>query len=309
MGKRKTTEEFINDAKRIHDNKYDYSKVMYSNTNTKVCIICPEHGEFWQTPHNHLKGKGCPKCANIKNGNVCRSCNDEFVKKSKKVHGDKYDYSKVMYTKNNIKVCIICPKHGEFWQVPSSHLKGYGCPSCAGRARKNTSIFIKEAQEIHKGKYIYDKCKYCGIKSKICIICPKHGEFWQMAENHLKGCGCPKCNASHLENDVKTILKENNIVFNEQKKFKWLGKQSLDFYLPNHNIAIECQGKQHFEPIEYFGGSEYLQYIMDNDKKKKQLCQEHKIQIIYYADYDYDFPYNVITDKNKIINEIYNNGK
>lgn len=124
MSKRLTTEGFIEKAKKLHDNKYDYSKAEYVNTNTKVCIICPEHGEFWQTPSNHLQGKGCPKCKG-KNKTT-----EEFIEKANIIHNNKYDYSKVEYKSNRTKVCIICPEHGEFWQTPHEHLHGCGCPKC-----------------------------------------------------------------------------------------------------------------------------------------------------------------------------------
>ena len=113
-------QEFIEKAKRIHGDKYDYSKTEYINATTKVCIICPEHGEFWMTPNNHTHGthpQNCPKCV----GGV-RSNTDDFIKKAKELHGDKYDYSKVNYVNNKTKVCIICPEHGEFWVTPSNHI-------------------------------------------------------------------------------------------------------------------------------------------------------------------------------------------
>ena len=113
-----TTEEFIKKAKEIHGNKYDYSKVEYKNTSTKVCIICPEHGEFWQTPNHHLQGHGCPKCKNEKIRKRHTHNITIFIEKARKVHGDKYDYSKAEYINASTKVCIICPEHGEFWQTP-----------------------------------------------------------------------------------------------------------------------------------------------------------------------------------------------
>ena len=120
MSKKLTKEEFIEKAKKLHGDKYDYSKVEYIDYLTKVCIICPKHGEFWQTPSNHLnktKSKGCLKCG-IENTNYKNTyTKEEFIEKAKTIHGNKYDYSKVEYLKSNKKICIICPKHGEFWQT------------------------------------------------------------------------------------------------------------------------------------------------------------------------------------------------
>ena len=129
MSKKLTTEEFIEKAREVHGDKYDYSKVEYVNTHVKVCIICPKHGEFWQTPHDHLKSE-CKECYNEKRGDLSRSNAEEFIKKAKLIHGDKYDYSKVNYLNNRTNVIIICPIHGEFTQTPNTHLNGSGCYQC-----------------------------------------------------------------------------------------------------------------------------------------------------------------------------------
>ena len=188
MGKKMTTEEFIRRAKEVHGDKYDYSKAEYVNNSTKICIICPEHGEFWQTPANHLQGKGCEKCVRPNSGLTT----EEFIRKAKEVHGDKYDYSKVEYVNGQTKLCIICPQHGEFWQKPLDHLKGNGCPRCIGRGQ-TIEDFLKKAKEVHGDKYDYSKVKYVNQSTKLCIICPQHGEFWQKPLDHLNGKGCPKC--------------------------------------------------------------------------------------------------------------------
>ena len=300
-------EIFIEKSKQIHGGKYDYSKVEYVNAKTKVCIICPEHGEFWQTPSDHLSGRGCRYCAN----NIKRSA-EEFIGKAREIHGEKYDYSKVQYINNSTKVCIICPQHGEFWQVPSSHLSGMGCKKCADKMnsikrRSNSIVFAEKSNIIYGNKYDYSNVIYLTAKDKVCIVCPKHGVFWQTPDSHIAGHSCPKCNASKLEDEVRNILSENNIGFEEQKKFEWLGKQSLDFYLPDYHIAIECQGIQHFKPNEHFGGDDGFNNTTERDKHKKELCEENNIAIIYYANYSYDFPYEVVTDNEILIEKITNN--
>ena len=147
---------FIEKARQIHNDKYDYSKVNYVNSRTKVCIICPTHGEFWQTPHNHLKGYGCAECGKEKS-HLSKMTTEDFIVKSKEIHGNKYDYSKACYKTCDTKVCIICPEHGEFWQTPSNHMNGSGCPKCANEKRKNallkdTKLFIDATTLIHNGK-------------------------------------------------------------------------------------------------------------------------------------------------------------
>lgn len=300
-----TLTDFIIKSNDVHKGKYDYTKSTYINFNTKLCIICPKHGEFWQTPHSHLSGKGCPFCGKERNVESIKMAQNKFIEKSKEIHGDRYDYSKVEYVNSQTKVCIICPEHGEFWQTPSSHIQGHGCSKCGNINKANDKVsFLKTCNSIHYGKYDYSCVNYVNNQTKICIICPEHGEFWQRPDNHIKGQGCPKCNSSHMENEIRNLLSLNGISFNEQKKFDWLGKQSLDFYLPNINIAIECQGIQHFEPIGYFGSYEAFKLIQEHDQTKKQLCKENGVEMLYYANYDYDFPYEVISDKNELIKKI-----
>jgi hypothetical protein len=182
-------EYFKEKANKKHDKKYDYSKVEYVNNLTKVCIICPKHGEFWQTPYDHLGGCGCRICAN----KVIPTTN-EFIDKAKIIHGDKYDYSNVVYIKNQSKINIICPEHGEFYQRPLNHLNGQGCPVCFGNHKLNVDEFIKRSFMIHNNKYNYSKVVYVNVDTKVCIICPEHGEFWQTPYAHANlGSKCPKC--------------------------------------------------------------------------------------------------------------------
>ena len=300
------TEHFVKKAKQVNNDKYNYSKVKYITTQTKVCIICPEHGEFWQTPAKHLSGQGCPKCGLSKISNCRKSNSIKFVEKAKLIHNNKYDYSKVEYFDCKQKVCIICPEHGEFWQKPSYHLSGHGCPKCGINKssiihRKTTEEFIKESFNIHRNKYDYSKSNYINANTKVCIICPKHGEFWQTPYRHIIGQGCPICKCSTIENDIRNLLIDNSITFIQQKKFIWLGQQSLDFYLPDYNIAIECQGKQHFEPSHFFNDEEGLIETKEKDKKKMELCRHNNVKLLYYANYQYKFPYKVITSKNKLL--------
>ena len=376
--KKLTTEDFIAKARSIHGDKYDYSKVKYVNNSTKVCIICPEHGEFWQMPSNHLSGKGCTKC---KYETICKKrkkSTEKFIKDARKVHGDKYDYSKVEYVNNSTKVCIICPEHGEFWQVSSSHLQGCGCPKCKGGVKykhdeflekairihgniydysntiyKNTKnkiciichkknefgeehgefwqtpsihlqgcgcpkcankfldkdLFIKRANTLHKNRFDYSKIEFINGYTKICIICPEHGEFWQTPSKHLSGQGCPACRKSKLEEQVEIFLKKYKIKYETQKQFKWLryiNLMSLDFYLPDYNIAIECQGKQHFLEKCTFSNNnkETLELVQERDDTKKRLCKENNVQLLYFSTMKIKFPYKVITNETDLLIEI-----
>ena len=291
--KKLTKKEFIKRAKEAHKDKYNYSQVEYKKSNVKVCIICPKHDEFWQIPVSHTRGCGCPKCANEANGERCRSSKEEFIKKAREVHGDKYDYSKVHYVNSKTKVCIICPEHGNFEQTPNSHLRGCGCPTCG--FEKNIEIygypkenFITKSRKVHGDKYDYSKVDYVNKRTKVCIICPEHGEFWQSPHNHKRGDSCPKCNLSHLERSVMNYLDEHEIAYDYQKRFNWLGLQSLDFYLPDYKVGVECQGEQHFFPVDFTGkGVELACKKFDKqikrDKQKKTLCEEHGIKLLYFG--------------------------
>lgn len=267
--------------------RYDYSKVEYKDSKTKVCIICHEkdendneHGEFWQIPASHLLGYGCPKCAN-----QYTLTQDEFINKAKIVHNNKFDYSKVEYINNKTKICIICPEHGEFWQMPQSHLTGRGCAKCAGRILKTKEQFIEDANKVHKNFFKYDKVKYVNTHTKVIITCPIHGDFEQEPKSHLQGAGCPVCYSEHknlAETKLKRYFEGIGINFEYQKRFNWLGLQSLDFYFPEYKAAIEYQGRQHFcEESYYF--EHQRDEILKRDLRKIQLCSENGIKIYHLA--------------------------
>ena len=312
--KRKTTEEFINESKQIHGDKYNYSKVKYANNKTKVCIVCPIHGEFWQIPQDHLKGRGCSKC----NGGILHS-NEEWVNKFLNVHHNKYIYDIPTNKKlsSNTKIKIICPKHGFFTQRCINHSIGQGCPICANEInginkRSTKELFIKLSKKIHGNKYDYSKVEYINNHTEVCIICPKHGEFWQKPNVHLLNHGCPKCSSSKLELEIINYLETNKIKYTYQancKKFNWLGKMSLDFYLPKYNIAIECQGIEHFKEIAFFGGIKKLEETQKRDKIKKQLCEENGIKLFYYSNLGIKYPYKIYENKNELFNLIENGRK
>ena len=228
------TDDFILKSLLIH-NEYDYSKVDYIDSKTKICIICKKHGEFLQNPNNHLQGKGCLKCASDDK----RSNKYDFINKSKRIHKDKYDYSLVEYKKVTSKVKIICKEHVVFEQIPSTHLSGSGCSKCCLSTKINTIEFIKRANERHNSKYDYSYVDYANSESNVNIICKEHGLFSQRPTNHLIGNGCPKCGTTYG-------IKENKWldIFNIKKEYRQykIDKYFVDGYDPETNTIYEFNG-------------------------------------------------------------------
>ncbi len=150
------TEDFVKKSTNIHRHKQDYSLITYKHHKTKVKIICSKPGIFEQTPNKHLRGCGCPKCAdNIK------LTKKEFIKRSRNVHNYKYNYSLVKYKNNRTKVKIICSEHGIFEQIPTNHLRGKGCDKCKINSigEKTIENLLKEKNIIFTQQKTFDDCK------------------------------------------------------------------------------------------------------------------------------------------------------
>jgi len=279
------TSEFIKKAKYIHGNKFDYSLTNYINNIQKVIIKCPKHGLFEISPKHHLRKYGCSKCS----GNKTLTF-EEFVQKANDKHENKYDYSKVVYINAFTPITIVCPKHGDFITTARNHYyKGYGCKKCSfsnPHNKLNKESFVKKAKLIHKDKYDYSKTEYINSLTNIIIICPKHGEFLQLPNSHLMGCGCKKCSSSTGEKKIAEILESLNIKFERQKSFencrnpKTNRKLQFDFFIPHLNLCLEYDGKQHFEPVKYWGGNKKLESIKYRDGLKTKFCKDSNIKLI-----------------------------
>ena len=275
-----TTNEFIKRACNVHGDKYDYSLVNYVNSKINVNIICPEHGIFEQLPLNHINlNQGCPICVGRGKGST-----ERFIKDAKKVHGNKYDYSLTIFINSKIKIEIICPEHGIFKQFSNNHLSGRGCPKCNGGVRNSQENFISKSNKTHEYKYDYSLINYINNYTNVEIICPEHGIFKQKPNHHISGHGCPECNnKSKGEKIINNLLNKYSIKFETQKSFSDCKNKlplSFDFYLPNENMLIEYDGKQHYSPIEYFGGEDTLKYIQSNDKIKTEYALTNNIKLL-----------------------------
>ena len=332
-----STEQFIERAVAIHGNKYDYSKSVYSSATTPVVIICSEHGEFQQQPTRHTRGQGCKGCQYDRK----RLGKGAFIEKSRKVHGSQYDYRFVSYQSNSRKIRIGCyqcgsvfeqkPTHhlegrgcncktrmdhkeflrkaaethgskysyghyvtstqkiaitcGEcnhcFLQEPRTHLSGHGCPECA-KTVIGLKRFLDEANDLHDGRYDYSLVTQLGtLSDELTIICPSHGEFKQKARKHREGSGCPACSASCGERDMAKALNAAGVAFQPQWEIDdGHGKLLADFFIENQRTVIEIDGKQHYEPIEFFGGKRTFAGVAERDLRKTRWCLENGYRII-----------------------------
>ena len=234
--KKLTQDEFINRCNKLYDNYYDYSKVIYKNSRTKVIVICQKHGEFLVRADIHSRNRGCKMCGN----NMLSQ--EEFVNISKSIHGNKYDYSKVNYINKRIKVKIICYTHGEFEQTPHHHLSNLGCSRCSGMRKKSEDIIL-EFETTHGDTYDYSLVDYKGAKSNVKIICKKHGIFEQSPESHRTKSGCPKCgnNTSISGNEWIESFDNKNIIV--EKVLKIGGKRfKVDGFDPVNYVIYEFFG-------------------------------------------------------------------
>lgn len=235
----KTLDKFLEEAKLVHGNRYDYSDFVYTGYDHKSIIVCHIHGEFLQTPDNHIHGKsGCPKCCG-KNKTT-----EDFINMSKQKHGNLYKYSKSVYIDCYTKIIITCAIHGDFHQTPSNHLCGAGCPKCCGK-NKNTESFIQEARQIHGNKYSYDRFNYQGAHMKGIITCIIHGDFELRANNHLLGIGCPKCSYYYSKKCLKWINSFNNKNIITGFKNKIINSNTIrefDGFDPTTNTIYEFYG-------------------------------------------------------------------
>lgn len=194
-----TTIQFIEKAKLKHGDMYDYSLVEYINTSTPIKIICNSHNIFIQKPGDHLQGYGCRLCGFEKASKQLVSTIETFILNVNNTHNNKYDYSLSTYVNSKTKINIVCNIHGAFLMLPGDHVRGQGCPKCGnlykGHSKNSTAkqTFMSRANAVHNNYYDYSQTVYTKSGNKIDIICPEHGGFQQIANDHLNGSGCKQC--------------------------------------------------------------------------------------------------------------------
>lgn len=288
-----TNEEWIEEASKKHNGKYDYSKTNYVKARDKVIVIChekdefgEEHGEFEIRAGNHIAGIGCPKCAK-----KYRPTTDEWIKKARKVHGDKYLYDKVSYNGSDKKVLITCPIHGDFWQEAASHLSGVGCPKCRGGVEMTTEEYIDRLKQVHGNRYDYSKVNYINAKEKIDIICSRHGVFRQLPYQHLQGKGCPKCGkqTSEGEDDIVNFIRERSDLVILRRERGILNGKELDIYLPQKCVAFEYNGLRWHS--EQFGKDRFYHIA------KTEECTSKGVKLFHIFEDEYLYHREVLFAK------------
>ena len=251
--KKCAAEDFIKRAKEKFGDRFDYSKVNYVDSRTKVCIVCPEHGEFWINPSTFLNSSvhGCPECSGLKKWDTRK-----FIEKAKEVHGGKYNYAKTVYVNKRTNVEIICPLHGSFWQNPHNHIfQLQGCPECGKRYAKewrkgNYQEFIEESRKRFGDIYEFPNVEnlYENSHSKILVKCRKCGNvFEKIACDHLTSShgGCLHCYANKSKGEeeigeyIKSLIPEEEVILRTRSLLK---NSEIDIYIPSRKLAFEYNG-------------------------------------------------------------------
>lgn len=312
MTKRKSIQEVVSDFKSVHGSVYDYSLIKkYTNNKEPLPILCKRHGIFMQTSNSHMRGCGCPKCADEKTGERCRMTLQQFVKKAQSTHNCKYVYdliNETTYKGLGYKVPIICPIHGVFYQKPKDHLSGKGCYKCGKVSMANkqrfdrdelVELFCKQFGDIYDYS-LFNEGDYKRKSDKIKVICKKHGVFEVSVSNHLyQHSGCPRCKRSFGEEKISQYLTKNHIEFVEQYR---IGNEDLfcknsvlivDFYLPKYNTIIEFNGIQHYKETPMFN-MRSLSEQMERDDAVRIYCKNHMVNLI-------EIPYTDIDKIDKIL--------
>lgn len=282
-------------------NYYDYSEIPDSFLATeKIKLKCPEHGHFLQTAAQHLDGSGCVQCY----WESRRTGQDTFIQRAREIHGDRYDYSGVVYKQSRLKVDIGCKLHGVFSQTPYDHLKGSGCAGCYQmRNRDDQETFLEKAKGVHGDNYIYDKVSYSRSNIPVTITCRKHGDFEQLPGTHLRGHGCILCFESKGEKGIVDVLESLSIKYVREYSFP-NSRMRYDFFLPEQNILIEFHGKQHYKPVDYWGGEEGFIKQQQRDEEKVRIAKENNIPLIVLNHHHLESKV-LVTSLCKYLREIY----
>lgn len=275
-----TIQEFKEKAFQVHKNKFDYSKVSFKRVTDKILIICPIHGEFKQRVNLHLKGYDCKRCSAEKGNEDRKITFEKFVEKANIKHNNYFTYFKDFYSNFKTETKIRCPIHGEFFQKPSIHLQGYGCPKCAVEKSKQNHKFnkfksyIKQINNLGFNTSLVSFEKYKEYNTKFQIICKKHGSFEKSLPETIKS-GCPQCNYERVAEKNRLSHKEIIERFRNTHKDIYNYSAFTDHKRIDENISIICPVHGEFTqridnhmngcgcPLCSIGSSKYEEEISD----------------------------------------------
>lgn len=280
----KTHEQYVKELLTINPNIEVVGK--YINSHTKILHRCKIDGYEWMVqPNDILQGYGCPRCA----GNE-RYGHEEYVRRVAEINSDIEVIG--FYINNQTKILHKCKIDGHEWMATPNHiLHNSGCPMCSANAKKLHEQYVLEVKSLNPNIEVLGL--YDGAFTKISHKCKICGYEWSSFPNNiLCGCGCPKCKESHGERNIGKWLDRYDILYQRQKTFDDCKNKRLlpfDFYLPDYNVLIEYNGKQHYEPVAYFGGIKNFEGIVERDKIKEEYCKQNNIplfKIPYFANID-----------------------
>lgn len=302
----------------------------YKGTKYPLLFKCNVCGNILEKTPNNMFHYGCKYCCKKEKTKRCLMYAQQKVldleiirERVKKRYGDEYVIltREDEYCNTQKHVNILHTKCGrEFKVTPRNLLAGYGCSKCAKEYNSQTiyrllieknlkskNNFKDKVSKLYNNKISVNNEDYIKDKIPLNAYCIYHGVFKTTPNRLLHGSGCPKCLQTKLERTIERMLLNEHTTFDYQRKFQWLGLQKIDFYLPEYNVAIECQGKQHFKPVEYFGGDIAFKRMQELDKRKYDLCKEHNVKLLYYAEekeYDEFLGDKLYKNTEDLINEI-----
>lgn len=278
MPAKSNTKEFIEKSIKIHGDTYNYFFVDYKGSGIKVDIWCKTHQVFFkQKPNHHLRGVGCPHCAN----NI-KLTTKQFIEKANKVHNHNFIYDKTEYKTSGEKVWIECKNGHMFEQIAKDHLNGFGCSECSGHKKYTKESFIEKAIKVHKNKFFYDKTIFIDMNTDIEIGCKKHGYFLQNPRNHIFGSKCPSCakgSISLRERAWLNKIKDSGVNLYRQFYIKKL-KMKVDGFDPITKTIYEFHGDYwHGNPI-FFKPQDYNIKAKDTYGNLYQQTLEREFKIL-----------------------------
>lgn len=309
------TVEFINKAKKVHDGFYSYKKTNYESEDKEVIITCPVHGDFHQTPHIHLRGKGCPECGKIKM--IKTISKEEFIRRANVIHNGKYNYEKIKFNHTSEEGIITCPIHGDFKQKIDTHLQGCGCPICGNiLSKKEKEIYDYLCNKLGEDNVISRNRDIIGNGQELDIFLPQYNlaieyngtrwhseEFNKGKEYHLKKtelCNSKGINLIHIFdyeynshkeiilsriNNILGINKLNNITLNDDIEIKEISNNESNLFYQKYSIEninkeylinIGCYYKGELVIVASFNEEvNNKSYVMENYATDNRYCYEH----------------------------------